>query len=466
MKVLVLTNFYPPHDFGGYEMSCRDVVERWQAAGHEVTVLTSTTVVQGSLPQAGEAEGRVRRSLRLYWDDHRVQSPPLRGRLALELHNQRSLRRALRDVQPDVVSVWGMGMMSMGLLGTLAERRVPAVLVICDEWPVYGIETDAWLRPLTRLAEARDAAQGTATGAARGRRRIADALWLAAAGAAHALGCSPASLPPLDSLGPAYFVSDALRRRVREQSPWHFPDSSVVHSGVDLDLFKPDPAGRPPESGKDAWGWRALFAGRIDSRKGIDTVLRAVALLDERATLQVLGRGDSAHLAELVALAHELGIEDRVSFGQASREDLASSYRQADVVLFASIWEEPFGLVPLEAMACGTPVVATATGGAAEYLVDGANCLVCPAGDATKMADLVNRLASDPAIRARIVAGGKATARELGVDKLADLLLAQHEAAASGAGTADPGKSGNAPVEPQIRRAPVERQERQSPPLP
>jgi glycosyltransferase involved in cell wall biosynthesis len=264
-------------------------------------------------------------------------------------------------------------------------------------------------------------------------------------------------------------VSDALRHRVREQSPWYFPDSSVVHSGVDLEVFRADPADRPPPAGKDAWGWRALFAGRIDPRKGIDTVLRAFALLDARATLQVLGRGDPAHLAELVALAHELGIEGRVSFGQASREDLASSYRQADVVLFASTWEEPFGLVPLEAMACGTPVVATATGGAAEYLVDGRNCLVCPAGDAAGMAGLVHLLASDPAIREHIVAGGKATARELGVDKLADLLLAQHETAASGAGTAgtaDPGKSGSAPAERQERHAPAERQERQPPPLP
>jgi glycogen synthase len=78
-------------------------------------------------------------------------------------------------------------------------------------------------------------------------------------------------------------------------------------------------------------------------------------------------------------------------------------------VLFPVRWEEPWGLVPLEAMAAGRPVVATATGGAAEYLRDGENALVVPPDDPVALAAAVRRL-EDEGLRARLVAGGRATA--------------------------------------------------------
>ncbi len=85
-------------------------------------------------------------------------------------------------------------------------------------------------------------------------------------------------------------------------------------------------------------------------------------------------------------------------------------------MLFPVTWPEPFGLVPLEAMACGRPVVATATGGAAEYLRDGENCLIVPVDDPQSLAAAVQRLAADEALRAGLVAGGHATAARLTQD--------------------------------------------------
>ncbi len=76
MRILVLTNMYPPHAYGGYEQCCRDVVERWRAAGHEVLVLTSTVRVPG-VDEGAEPPNEVRRLLRLYWADHEILDPPL-----------------------------------------------------------------------------------------------------------------------------------------------------------------------------------------------------------------------------------------------------------------------------------------------------------------------------------------------------------------------------------------------------
>lgn len=398
MRVLVLTNMYPPHAYGGYEQSCRDVVERWRARGHEAEVLTSTVRVAGA-PEV--AETGIHRALQLYWDDHQILSPPYRRRWAIERHNERVLRGVLDRFRPTVVSAWAMGAMSFGLLTEVLRRGLPLVPVVCDEWPVYGPVVDAWLRPLApRPAMARLVA--TATGLA-------------------------ATLPPLDSARPACFVSAFLRDVVRRRSPWEFPHAAVVHSGIDLDEFPLAPAEPCP------WAWKVLYVGRIDPRKGIDTVVRALARCPEEATLEVHGQGDDRYLGELRAMCAELGVADRVRFTVTPRAELAGVYRRADVLVFPSVWEEPFGLVPLEAMASATPVVATLVGGAAEFLEDGANCLAVPPGDDPALAAALARLADAPALRGRIVEGGRRTAQTFTADRLADVLEEHHRAAAGGA---------------------------------
>src|SRR3989442_15647474 len=73
-KTLLITSMYPPHHYGGYELSCQDVVERWRARGHDVTVLTSDIVVDGVKTPEGERWQGVRRELEIYWRE--PQPPP------------------------------------------------------------------------------------------------------------------------------------------------------------------------------------------------------------------------------------------------------------------------------------------------------------------------------------------------------------------------------------------------------
>ena len=400
MRVLALTNMYPPHHYGGYEINCQEAVSFFREVGHDVLVLTSDLAVPGVVGDP-ERRNEVRRELRTYWADHLIVRPSLRDSFAIERHNQRSLDRAITDHRPDVVSVWHMGALSLGLLTTCRRRGIPLVHVVNDDWPVYGTDVDGWARRWRRAGP------------------------LATVGE-RVLGV-PCRTPDLGSAGTFCFVSEHTRRVAELHSGWTFPDATVGYCGVNPYDF---PIGAAPA--RSSWTWRLLHVGRVDDRKGIDIAIRSLAHLPDEATLDIVGRGDDRSVAELGALVERLGLEDRVHFEVVERQQLAARYASADALLFPPRWEEPFGLVPLEAMACSTPVVATGTGGSAEFLIDGANCLLVPVDDDVGLANAVQRLANDPALRARLVRGGLLTARELSLPRWLTLLEQWHSAAAAG----------------------------------
>ena len=398
---------YPPHHLGGYELSCQDVVERWRGRGHEVVVLTTDMRLPGVVDPAGERSRGVRRDLRFYYADGELHRPPLWKRVALERHNQRVLGDALQRGEPDVVSLWHMGAMSFSLVTALVDASVPVVYVVCDDWLSYGPEVDGWMHLFA------------------GRRPVLRPF----ASAVERLSGVPAHLPDLAVTGTFCFVSESTRRRAEESTPWAFPGAAIVPSGVAPEDF-PAPAERP---GSRPWRWRLLFVGRLDHRKGIDTAVRALEFLPPAANLEVVGRGDDAYRRRLEALAAEVGASERVQFTVVARSQLAHHYRTADALVFPVRWEEPFGLAPLEAMASGTPVLATGTGGSGEYLVDGENCLLFPPDGAEELAAAVTRLGDDADLRAALVTAGLRTAASLTVDRQADALEALHQAAVAGA---------------------------------
>jgi glycosyltransferase involved in cell wall biosynthesis len=403
LRILTITNWYPPHHFGGYELSCYDVMTRLERRGHRVSILCSDERVPGSPDTNIAHERHVRRELRLYIRDDELISPPLRRRLATERHNQHVLQAALADVRPDVVSVWHMGALSLGLLTTVIEREIPIVYAVCDSWLAYGTALDAWASLFN----------------GRAARRILGRLL-------RPVIRVPTVLPDLSRSGAFCFVSELTRRRSEESSPWRsFPISAVVYSGIERSLF-PSPA----EPAERQWSWRLLYVGRFDTRKGVETLIRALAELPDESSVALFGRDPGGLRRRLQSLAAELGLLDRITFGELRRHELADAFAAADVLVFPSEWEEPFGLVPIEAMACGTPVLATGTGGSAEFLRDGENCVLFEAGDPGALAAGVRRLAGDPALRRHIAEGGLRVADELTTDRLADAFEAWHRAAA------------------------------------
>jgi glycosyltransferase involved in cell wall biosynthesis len=365
---------YPPHDLrGGYELTWRSAVEHLRDAGHSVRVLT-TDYRAPELPPDEPDDPEVHRDLRWYWHEHDFPRMSMRARVALERHNAGVLERHLSDLRPDVVNWWGMGGMSLGLVERVRRARVPAVGVVGDEWMRYGPRVDAWMRPFRRRARI---------------ARLAERL---------------TGLPAHVDLGGAalWLFNSEFERRSMRSAGIELPRAEVAHPGIDEQLFRPAPE-RP-------WEWRLLYLGRMDTRKGVHVAVEALAHLPE-ATLSLQGAGDPGYVEELRVLARRLGVDERVAFVSVPREELPRAYAEADAVLFPVQWEEPWGLVPLEAMAVGRPVVASGTGGSREYLVHERNCLLYePVESGQALADAVRRLAGDPALRGRLRDAGFETA--------------------------------------------------------
>jgi len=196
---------------------------------------------------------------------------------------------------------------------------------------------------------------------------------------------------------------------------------SVVPCGVDQRLFTDRVAPEHREPGRH----RLVAACRLVERKGIGDVLHALAAVPG-AELHVAGGPAASELSldpearRLRALAAELGVEDRLVLrGRVGRAAMPALLRSADAVICAP-WYEPFGIVPLEAMACGVPVVATAVGGHLDSVVDGVTGLHVPPRDPAALAAALRSLLADPVRRQALGAAGARRARaRFGFDRIA-----------------------------------------------
>ncbi|WP_069853916.1 glycosyltransferase [Actinoalloteichus hymeniacidonis] len=188
--------------------------------------------------------------------------------------------------------------------------------------------------------------------------------------------------------------------------------ASVVPCGVDVDRFSPiGPRARLTEA------HRIVSVGRLVPRKGFDIAVAALAELPN-TELVLAGGPDDGRLDEdpeagrLRGLATELGVGDRLRMlGQVPRGDMPGLFRSADVVV-CTPWYEPFGITPLEAMACGVPVVSASVGGLMDTVVDGVTGTLVKPRDPAELAAAVWDLLADPSRRRRYGLAGRQRVRE------------------------------------------------------
>jgi glycosyltransferase involved in cell wall biosynthesis len=398
VRLLALGSLYPPQHLGGYELAWQAAMHAARSQGHAVRILTTESRIR---PGAPEDDLDVRRDLRWYWDPGEHALPALSPwqRLSLERHNRHELARELTVFAPDVVCWWGMAGMSLALIEQVRRAGLPAVFLVHDDWLIDAWDADGWMRAWRRRSPR--------------ARRLAQRL------------TGIATVVDVAAAGPVVFNSARTRERARRAGQ-ALATAPVIHPGIDARFLN---AAAPRD-----WAWRVAYVGRIDAAKGIDTAVAALGHLPVEATLTIWGEGDRAYMHELTMQAAGLGAADRVRFaGFAGGEQLRVAYAEADAVVFPARWEEPFGLVPLEAMGVGRPVVATARGGSAEYLRDGDNALVFPADDADALAAALARLAADGALRERLRVHGHETAARYTAGRFARETVAAIEAAAGGA---------------------------------
>ena len=397
MKILVLTNLYPPHQAGTEDFRCQAITDNLRLRGHELRVLTSTHGMNNE-----RSDGEIQRRLLL---NGAFGHPAVTDRDAvkeLELHNHAAFREELEQFQPEVIHVFSLRGLSKSLIFGLQHARRPVVYDVADTWLAEDVRQDPWLRWWN--APAGSAARTWQEFA--GLRAKLDAT----APTRPMPGCD--RIPELFGDGPPpapgtlsafrfdriYFCSHALKEAT-EQAGFQVGHGDVIPPGIATQNFVGEvkPAAVPLA--------KLLFVGRLNKSSGLLTAVAALRLLGRqgvKVSLSIYGKGESTYIAEARSLiATEKLPAEFLPVSNAQR-DLPALFRQHDCLLHCAETPEPFFLTPMEAMACGLPVIGTALGGARELFRPGENALTFTPGDADELAARIRELHAQPALRCRI----------------------------------------------------------------
>jgi len=389
MRILVLSNFYPPARPGGYTQWCQEVTERLARRGHTMAVLTS----RHEREKAPPAEQNIRRLLHLQGDLNYYQPDRFFTRWkAQHRENLLHLEQVTRDFDPELIFVWGMWALSK-TLPARAERLMPGRVVyyLSDYWTIAeDWHTNYWHTPARRKV----------------MRPIKRVLGRAA------MAIVAAERQPGPELRRVICVSARLRDRLVEAG-LPIQHARVIYGGSDIERFPQRRNGESP-----GLPVKLLYAGQLVQHKGVHTAIEAMAkLVHERnlrqTHLTLVGSGHPEYEAFLRSLVEREQLHDHVAFHTpVSSDQMPALLRQFDALVFPSIYEEPLARMTQEAMASGLVVVGTTTGGTQEILRDGETGLTFAPGDANGLADQVVRLVSDPELRRRLVQAGRQTVLE------------------------------------------------------
>lgn len=387
MRLLFLSNLYPPYDLGGFEQWCQEVAVRLRQHGHIVRVLTS----RYGLDRDFLSEADVLRTLHLQADVYHYR--PLDfffKRPGQEKSNERQLRSAISEMAPDLVVVWGMWNLSH-CLPYWAEQWMPGRVAyyIASYWPNdLDVHRQYWQLPAGRPVVGMV-------------KRLAGALALSQLRREE----YPPTLRFEHTLCCSRYVRDML------VSAGKLPTSAgVLYGGVDPEPFL---CGRSRRDGKQAGALRLLYFGSLLPQKGVHTAVQALGLLKQRGMLEqveltLVGGGHPDYEARLREMALQLGVAERVHFaGRVLRDEIPSRLADFDVFLFTSVWAEPMARTVMEAMAAGLLVIGSEVGGQVEMLTNGQNALTFQAEDADGLASQIVRVLDEPLLRQQLARAGQ-----------------------------------------------------------
>jgi glycosyltransferase involved in cell wall biosynthesis len=380
MRILIVSNLYPPAAIGGYEIGCAAVAEHL-ARRHEVLVSTSerhrnAAVARSGTPASSSATTErsaaperveIRRELTLL-------RPNAHGALRAPLAALRAVPIAHRSLawKPDFVYVWNGAGIPQVALRVLADSGVPLAFRVEEHWFKHIFIADQFLRELR--PESRGAARAT---------------WAAGCRALNAL--PSLRIDPEAPLRTAVSWNSEATRRMAQPPPFvatvfervthPAPPSGDLYAEVER-----HPAPEPC----------IAFLGRVSPYKGLAVAIEALALLRSehgvRAELVVVGPEDGDHGAELRRLADRLGVATAVSWrGQATPAQAVATLARAHALIVPSTWDEPFGLVMVEGALARVPLVASAVGGIGESMRDEEHALLFARGDAKAAAAALAR---------------------------------------------------------------------------
>jgi glycogen(starch) synthase len=385
-RIVRFVNLYPPYIVGGNEMLTRDIVEALRARGYDVQVLTArgrqlddiSYVHQVFNYSLDEKEAIFQGGRRLHWVElfrHHVFDPVTYS----------SVRRVVQHLQPDLVVADNLYMASAAPLLAVRDVPCPIVAQVADKWLLFNlVDWGLAVRPSTAF-----------------HRLLVNAIRM--------LFQRPmARRVRLDGIATvSNFVRDLYVRA--DLAPVKM---ETMYLGINNEIFRPGP---PHPLGNPV---RLVFIGGLWKGKGPQVIVQAMRILAQMADvprfhLDIFGHGTERFKAYLARVIREEGVEEQVTLhGFVPWPRLVEAMHQSDIFVFASVWDEPFAITPLQAQGCGLPVVATRAGGTPEGFVDGETALLIPPNDAQVMADAIARLVRDARLRQRLRENGIRTAKE------------------------------------------------------
>jgi len=375
MRVIVVSGIWPP-DVGGPASHAPDVAAFLRSRGHEVEVVTTAAAAPAPEPYP------------VRWVSRSLPKGAVHVRAGLEV--------ARRSRTADVV--YTTGMFGRSAAGATLARRPYVVKLTAD--PAFERA-----RRRGMIGGSVDEFQHVGGDPALRLLRLARDIELRHA--AHV------------------FTPSAYLRDLTVS--WGVPEARV---SVLPNPSPPLPELPPREELRRSFGIEGpalAFAGRLTAQKSLGVAFAALAANDGVALL-VAGDGDER--AALERQAAELGLEGRIRFlGPQPRERVVELFRAADAAILSSTWEN-FPHTVVEALAVGTPVLATAAGGVAEVVRDGENGLLVAVGDADGLADAVRRYFADAGLRERLRAAAASSVAEYAPERVFALLLEVLERAA------------------------------------
>jgi glycosyltransferase involved in cell wall biosynthesis len=402
MRILILSNLYPPNVIGGYERLCFEVTSGLAAAGHDMVVLTSR--------YGGEVASYPGQRILRQWD--LLTGPdiytPFTGtpeeRAAINLRNQETLQHVLAEEQPDVVFAWNLFFLDASLLDALQLSGIRTVVMLTDNWLLV------MRNPLYVHHFFQDVVFGNQPPPA--PPAIAKPGFLQRVKTLFA----PPATDGSPKTGLEAVFGSAFMRDYYAAGGASFARHRIIHNGVRQEHY----AGAQPPDRRVLVApgtLRLLFAGRLVDLKGAHTAVEALALLEPstlgvaRVTLTLLGDAqDKAYMERLGNTIEESGRTADIDLRPSVAEgDLPSLFNGYDIYLFPSLYE-PFSLTLIHALALGIPTIASDIGGNVEIVREGDSGALFHKGDPRSLADAITRLATNAALRARLAEGGRRTA--------------------------------------------------------
>ena len=311
MRILTISNYYPPHFIGGYEIACKETMDFLMAQGHEVVVVTS------DYHKNNEKENNIHREMHLV--DYKNSSfiEKTKG----EYDNYQIVKSAIEKVQPDLVYFWSLRGLGLSVIRAANEKNIPKVFEIGDFWMAGYTQKKSGLKQKIKslIPVLKD----------------------------QNIAISPA-------ICVSRWVADEMKEKYSTAQTYTYPNATTI----------------PQKHIANHSILKFIFVGRIEEEKGLDL---AILALKEFAYLypscpfsfEVYGNGDAAYINKCKLLAKP--IENMVHFkGKVDARE--SIYKDASVLLMPTRMREPFGLVIIEAMAHCVAVIATNAYGPAEII--------------------------------------------------------------------------------------------------